>query len=120
MAEVRLPLSDVALARFRWRAAAKPAMHTAQGVEQPEVSIRRRPPEGLQHQPCGNQFQFEVHQTADNKPRNILEEIVWCASQAGVAGPSTMPAKPRQQASLLVCCASGLCVGLPLHLPRKL
>lgn len=48
-----------------------------QAPEAAEVSIRRRPPEGLQHQPCGNKFQFEVLQSEDNKPRNILEEIVW-------------------------------------------
>ena len=46
--------------------------------QQAEVSIRRRPPEGLRHQPCGNDYQFEVVQSEDNKPRNILEEIVWC------------------------------------------
>lgn len=87
------------------------AMHAVQGLEQPEVSIRRRPPEGLQHQPCGNQFQFEVHQTADNKPRNILEEIVWCASRTCTA-PCCQAARCKTLLNPLVLCAR-----LHLHSP---
>lgn len=44
-------------------------------VEQ-EVSIRRRPPEGIALQGCGP-VDFKVPQSDDNKPRNVLEEIVW-------------------------------------------
>ena len=40
------------------------------------VMIRRRPPEGLEKQACGP-VDFKVPCTEDNKPRNILEEIVW-------------------------------------------
>eukprot|EP01025_Chloroclados_australasicus_P008482 TRINITY_DN1301_c0_g1_i1.p2 TRINITY_DN1301_c0_g1~~TRINITY_DN1301_c0_g1_i1.p2 ORF type:complete len:391 (-),score=52.87 TRINITY_DN1301_c0_g1_i1:503-1609(-) len=41
-----------------------------------EVSIRRRPPQGINQQPCGP-VQFKVDVGDDNKPQNILEEIVW-------------------------------------------
>ncbi len=81
------------------------AMHAVQDLEQPEVSIRRRPPEGLQHQPCGNQFQFEVHQTADNKPRNILEEIVWCA--LGTRTCAELASSSPQALSARRCCVTG-------------
>ncbi|GIL70530.1 hypothetical protein Vretimale_3661 [Volvox reticuliferus] len=42
-----------------------------------EVTIRRRPPHGLETQPCGPHA-FRVGGLPDeNKPQNILEEIVW-------------------------------------------
>lgn len=41
-----------------------------------EVTIRRRPPEGIDTQACGP-VDFKVPSTDENKPRNILEEIVW-------------------------------------------
>ncbi|GMH35854.1 hypothetical protein BSKO_03722 [Bryopsis sp. KO-2023] len=41
-----------------------------------EVTIRRRPPFGVDKQPCGP-FQFKVDLDESNEPRNILEEIVW-------------------------------------------
>jgi len=41
-----------------------------------EVTIRRRPPEGVDRQACGP-VDFKVPSSDDNKPRNILEEIVW-------------------------------------------
>jgi indole-3-glycerol phosphate synthase len=40
------------------------------------VTIRRRPPHGSDRQPCGP-VDFKVPTEEDNKPRNILEEIVW-------------------------------------------
>lgn len=41
----------------------------------PETTIRRHPPSGAATQPCGvMQFRVDVE---GNKPRNILEEIVW-------------------------------------------
>ncbi len=41
-----------------------------------EVTIRRRPPEGVDTQACGP-VDFKVPASEENKPRNILEEIVW-------------------------------------------
>ncbi|KAG7670467.1 putative Indole-3-glycerol phosphate synthase, chloroplastic [Nannochloris sp. 'desiccata'] len=41
-----------------------------------EVVIRRRPPHGIENQACGP-VDFKVPMTDDNKPNNILEEIVW-------------------------------------------
>lgn len=41
-----------------------------------EVSIRRRPPHGVEEQGCGP-VNFKVPAFEDNAPRNILEEIVW-------------------------------------------
>ena len=49
---------------------------TASQQEEEEVTIRRRPPEGLDTQACGP-VDFKVPSSDDNKPRNILEEIVW-------------------------------------------
>eukprot|EP00892_Ulva_mutabilis_P006106 jgi/Ulvmu1/3868/UM018_0087.1 len=40
------------------------------------TSIRRRPPMGVDKQPCGP-IAFQVEVDDDNAPRNILEEIVW-------------------------------------------
>ncbi|KAL6762005.1 indole-3-glycerol phosphate synthase-domain-containing protein [Haematococcus lacustris] len=49
----------------------------AEQVVDSEVSIRRRPPMGTDSQPCGT-TSFRVHGLSEeNKPRNILEEIVW-------------------------------------------
>ncbi|GAX74704.1 hypothetical protein CEUSTIGMA_g2152.t1 [Chlamydomonas eustigma] len=45
-------------------------------VDKDGVSIRRRPPSGGDRQACGP-FDFRVTGLDDNKPRNILEEIVW-------------------------------------------
>jgi indole-3-glycerol phosphate synthase len=45
-------------------------------LQEEEVTIRRRPPEGIDSQACGP-VDFRVPSGADNKPRNILEEIVW-------------------------------------------
>jgi len=43
------------------------------------VTIRRRPPRGKDAQGCGDLLQFEIPTLGeeDDKPRNILEEIVW-------------------------------------------
>lgn len=41
-----------------------------------EVTIRRRPPHGIEKQKCGP-VDFKVPAAEANKPRNILEEIVW-------------------------------------------
>ena len=41
-----------------------------------EVTIRRRPPYGVEKQNCGP-VDFKVPSTEENKPRNILEEIIW-------------------------------------------
>jgi indole-3-glycerol phosphate synthase len=40
------------------------------------TSIRRRPPMGVDSQPCGP-VAFRVETDDANAPRNILEEIVW-------------------------------------------
>ncbi|CAL5224821.1 g7571 [Coccomyxa viridis] len=56
--------------------AAEVASRPAESNPDAEVFIRRRAPEGLPDQPCGA-MQFVVPQSEDNKPRNILEEIVW-------------------------------------------
>jgi len=40
------------------------------------VTIRRRPPAGVGKHSCGSDFEFSVPDI-DNKPANILEEIVW-------------------------------------------
>ncbi|KAK9824683.1 hypothetical protein WJX72_012373 [[Myrmecia] bisecta] len=45
-----------------------------------EVTIRRRPPEGIGSQACGP-VDFQVPLSAANKPANILEEIVWWKAQ---------------------------------------
>jgi len=42
-----------------------------------EVSIRRYPPAGRDKQSAGSLLQFEIPGEDDEKPRNILEEIVW-------------------------------------------
>merc|ERR1711977_149768 len=42
-----------------------------------EVTIRRYPPAGKDKQSCGRLLEFEVPGEEDEKPRNILEEIVW-------------------------------------------
>ncbi|KAG2427247.1 hypothetical protein HXX76_012443 [Chlamydomonas incerta] len=50
---------------------------SAQTTMSGEVTIRRRPPHGLETQPCGPHA-FRVGGLPDeNKPQNILEEIVW-------------------------------------------
>ncbi|CAL8472095.1 g11637 [Coccomyxa elongata] len=49
-------------------------------LEQEEVMIRRRAPDGVPQQPCGA-MTFKIPQTDENKPRNILEEIVWWKAQ---------------------------------------
>lgn len=54
-------------------------MHSAVDAAQvqDEVLIRRRPPMGSDTQPCGPST-FRVNGLPDdNKPRNILEEIIW-------------------------------------------
>lgn len=51
-------------------------MASAAGTKDEEVTIRRRPPQGIDLQPCGP-VGFQVHLSEDNQPRNILEEIVW-------------------------------------------
>jgi indole-3-glycerol phosphate synthase len=50
--------------------------HNIVQVESGAVTIRRRPPRGVDKQPCGP-VDFKVKVDEDNKPRNILEEIVW-------------------------------------------
>lgn len=40
------------------------------------MTIRRRPPHGIDRQPCGP-VDFTVKLDETNKPNNILEEIVW-------------------------------------------
>lgn len=45
-------------------------------VDSEGTSIRRRPPSGVDKQPCGP-IAFQVDVDEDNAPRNILEEIVW-------------------------------------------
>lgn len=47
----------------------------AASEEKPETTIRRHPPSGASAQPCGV-LEFRVD-LEDNKPKNILEEIVW-------------------------------------------
>lgn len=42
-----------------------------------EVTIRRYPPAGKDKQSAGSLLQFEIPGEDDEKPRNILEEIVW-------------------------------------------
>ena len=53
-------------------------------VDADGTSIRRRPPRGVDTQPCGP-MTFKVDTDADtggdNTPRNILEEIVWFKAQ---------------------------------------
>lgn len=53
-------------------------------VDADGTSIRRRPPRGVDSQPCGPMV-FTVDTDAetggDNAPRNILEEIVWFKAQ---------------------------------------
>ena len=50
--------------------------HNVSAASAEEVTIRRRPPEGVDTQACGP-VDFKVPSSDDNKPRNILEEIVW-------------------------------------------
>mmetsp|Transcript_6269 Transcript_6269/g.17543 ORF Transcript_6269/g.17543 Transcript_6269/m.17543 type:complete len:354 (-) Transcript_6269:294-1355(-) len=52
----------------------------AAALEEPEVMIRRRPPSGITSQNCG-EMKFQVPEDEENKPRNILEEIVWFKAQ---------------------------------------
>ena len=40
------------------------------------MTIRRRPPHGIENQACGP-VDFKVPALGDNEPRNILEEIIW-------------------------------------------
>lgn len=52
------------------------SMATGMTKADEEVAIRRRPPLGVDKQPCGP-VDFKVPLDASNEPRNILEEIVW-------------------------------------------
>eukprot|EP01024_Parvocaulis_polyphysoides_P067369 TRINITY_DN8022_c0_g1_i1.p1 TRINITY_DN8022_c0_g1~~TRINITY_DN8022_c0_g1_i1.p1 ORF type:complete len:365 (+),score=60.95 TRINITY_DN8022_c0_g1_i1:189-1283(+) len=47
-----------------------------QNVDNGEVSIRRRPPKGTYKQGCGP-IEFNIDVGDENKPQNILEEIIW-------------------------------------------
>jgi indole-3-glycerol phosphate synthase len=52
-----------------------------QAVQQEqEVTIRRRPPSGVQQQGCGP-MKFRTEKNDGNTPRNILEEIIWFKAQ---------------------------------------
>lgn len=50
--------------------------HNSVQEQASEVTIRRRPPHGIDRQPCGP-VDFTVKLQDENKPNNILEEIVW-------------------------------------------
>jgi len=52
------------------------ATSAEQDASDTEVTIRRRPPEGVDTQACGP-VDFKVPSSEENQPRNILEEIVW-------------------------------------------
>jgi indole-3-glycerol phosphate synthase len=54
------------------------------------VTIRRRPPRGNDTQPCGP-FDYRVRDMDDNKPNNILEEIVWYKARELDAMRAKMP-----------------------------
>lgn len=45
-------------------------------LQEEQVTIRRRPPQGIDSQGCGP-VDFRVPSGEENKPRNVLEEIVW-------------------------------------------
>jgi Indole-3-glycerol phosphate synthase len=59
-------------------------------VERGEVAIRRRPPRGIDSQPCGP-VDFKIEAGDDNAPRNILEEIVWYKATEIERWRQTMP-----------------------------
>lgn len=64
------------------------------------TSIRRRPPSGVDKQPCGP-IAFQVDVDEDNAPRNILEEIVWSktseiAKWRLIVNPAQMRARAMQ------------------------
>ena len=62
-------------------------MRSQSSANEGEVSIRRRPPTGPSKHDVGSTFNFladtlvdeagKYHENEENKPRNILEEIVW-------------------------------------------
>eukprot|EP00983_Pelagomonas_calceolata_P063483 1147751-Pelagomonas_calceolata.AAC.4 len=54
-----------------------PQSENQQGQLKGGVSIRRRPPLGRETQPCGSLQMRVTGMPEENKPRNILEEIVW-------------------------------------------
>jgi len=54
------------------------------------VTIRRRPPRGSDTQPCGP-FDYRVRDMDDNKPANILEEIVWYKARELDAARAKLP-----------------------------
>lgn len=67
------------------------------------TSIRRRPPSGVDKQPCGP-IAFQVDVDEDNAPRNILEEIVWSktseiAKWRLIVNPAQMRARAMQVSS---------------------
>ena len=71
----------------RARRATRPRARAPPGVDDGAVSIRRRPPNGPSKHDLGvGQFEFVIEEVAptgervtneNNKPKNILEEIVW-------------------------------------------
>ena len=71
----------------RARRATRPRASAPSGVDDGAVSIRRRPPNGPSKHDLGvGQFEFVIEEVAptgervtneNNKPKNILEEIVW-------------------------------------------
>ncbi|KAF5837594.1 indole-3-glycerol phosphate synthase-domain-containing protein [Dunaliella salina] len=54
-----------------------PQSENQQGQLKGGVSIRRRPPLGREIQPCGSLQMRVTGMPDENKPQNILEEIVW-------------------------------------------
>lgn len=58
-------------------AGSRKAVMARSSSAQSEVTIRRYPPGGKDKQSAGSLLQFEIPAEDDEKPRNILEEIVW-------------------------------------------
>lgn len=70
----RTPVARAATVAIRSSSVSTPEASTSHD----EVVIRRRPPRGAEFQPCGPSSTFRVNGLPeDNKPINILEEIVW-------------------------------------------
>ena len=74
------------------------------------VTIRRRPPAGVGKHSCGSDFEFSVPDI-DNKPANILEEIVWyknveleqvrAAEGISISSPAVSPTQLRARVGRL-------------------
>lgn len=80
-------------------------------VDADGTSIRRRPPRGVDSQPCGP-ISFKVDTDGetggDNAPRNILEEIVWFKAQEIEQWRLLTPAAQMAAQAMKVCRTSAV------------